>query len=98
MTPGGRDCILRMSGEDIGPKNWEIREETRMISRARGFRAPCPLCGETQVLVCLDSLGNFYCAKCDREFSRGDLEELIRDWEGIFGWLDTAPTKGLSEA
>jgi hypothetical protein len=63
------------------------------IPNKRGFgQLPCPKCGaDATVSVYLDELAVFHCCDCDEDVTREEIEDVIRRWQRVLSWLDTAP-------
>lgn len=52
----------------------------------------CIHCGEIDSLsVKLETLA-VECGECSEEVTRGEVEAMIAQWAGLFGWLDAAAT------
>lgn len=60
----------------------------------RGFAHRCPLCGEKDVLhVALDDVATLVCSVCGEELDVCHVREILRNWQVILAWLETAPVR-----
>lgn len=63
----------------------------------RGFRLPCPACGETRITLALDDITDdghaepLKCFDCDHEFTIARVRAMVAAWSACLAWLDTAP-------
>ncbi len=60
--------------------------------KTRGFKAPCPKCGEEGVHVNLSCLNELRCGQCEAEFALADVRALVASWSAVLRWIDLAPT------
>lgn len=54
---------------------------------------PCPCCGEAEatILLNLADTADFRCQECEAEFTREDVDRLIRKWGRLLLWIDAMP-------
>jgi len=64
-----------------------------MSETARGFEdLPCPKCmDDGTVTVYLSDMDTFNCTACEEEFTRGEIEAVVKQWGAVLAWIDTAP-------
>lgn len=68
---------------------------TPAATQPAGVVLPCPCCGEPQatIQVNLAAPDEFHCCECEGEFTREDIDNFVRKWSKIVGWLDTMPSQ-----
>lgn len=57
----------------------------------RGFRAPCPKCGNESVQVSLADVEQLHCLDCDEDLDLADIRALVEGWGPVLRWLDAVP-------
>lgn len=57
----------------------------------RGFRVACPKCGEGNVMVYLGDMDMLHCPDCSEDMRLDFIRQLVREWQPVLAWLDSAP-------
>jgi transposase-like protein len=58
----------------------------------KGIQLPCPCCGEASANIDLHLAdASFSCTECGTDFTREDIDNLIRRWTKLLKWVDAMP-------
>lgn len=57
----------------------------------RGFKAPCPKCGNTNMQVYLADVEQLHCPDCEEDIALEDIRALVEGWAPVLKWLDAVP-------
>lgn len=61
----------------------------------RGFKLPCPKCGEHALRVYLENVHVVQCGECEEEFDPAEqikeMEQQLKTWKRLLAWCEMAP-------